>query len=135
MKLMNRKMLAVGVVAAFAGSALVGPSIASAKTYSANWKVTKANPQVGTKISATYSGKPIGTCKMKGTLVIPDTVQTIKCKGGSFKLTAHGKVGTIVVGTWKVKSGTGKFKGIKGSGTFKGPLATSKFVYKGKLTY
>src|SRR4051812_46076068 len=135
MKFMNRKVLVVGAVAAFAGSALVGPSVASAKTYKANWKVVKANPQVGTKISATYKGTPIGTCKMTGTLVIPNTKQTIKCKGGSFKLTAKGKVGAIVVGTWKVSSGTGKFKGVKGKGTFKGPLATSKFVYKGTLNY
>jgi len=135
MKMMNRKMLAVGVVAAFAGSALVGPSIASAKSYKVNFKVTKANPQVADKISATYSGKPIGTCKMTGTLVIPDTKQTIKCKGGSLKLVAKGKIGSFVTGTWKISSGTGKYKGAKGSGKFSGPLATSIFKYTGTLKY
>ena len=86
MNSINHKVVVVGALAAFAGSALVGSSVASAKTYKASWKVTKAYPQVGTKVSADYKGKPIGTCKMTGVLVIPNITQTIKCKGGSFKL-------------------------------------------------
>jgi hypothetical protein len=135
MKFINRKVLVVGALAAFAGSALVGPSVASAKTYKANWKVVKANPQVGIKISATYKGTPIGTCKMKGILQAPDTRQTITCKGGSFKLTAKGKIASVVTGTWKVSGGKGKFKGIKGSGKFSGKLSDNIFTYKGTLKY
>ena len=135
MKFMNRKVLVVGALAAFAGSAIAGPSVASAKTYKASWKVIKANPQKGVNISATYKGTPIGTCKMKGVLEAPNTTQTITCKGGSFKLKAFGKLAPVVTGKWKVSSGKGKFKGIKGSGKFSGPIATNIFKYSGKLTY
>ena len=135
MKFVNHKMVVVGAVAAFAGSALVGPSIASAKTYAFKMKVSKAYPQVGTTIRADYNGKPLGKCKMKGKLVIPNTVQTWKCKGGTLKLTAVGKVAAVVTGTWKITSGTGKYKGAKGSGKFSGKLSDNIFTYTGKLKY
>ena len=135
MKFMNRKVLVVGALAAFAGSAVVGPSVASAKSYKMNMKVTKAYTQVGDKIRADYNGKPFGKCKMTGKLVIPNTQQTWKCKGGTVKLVAKGKVAAVVTGTWKITGGTGKFKGAKGSGKFSGKLSDNIFTYKGTVKY
>lgn len=95
--------------------------------------------QVGIKLHSTYKGKPFGTCKMTGTLVIPNTVQHWKCKSGKFTLVGHGTTGAAnnAKGTWKIKkgSGTGKYKGITGKGTFAGTLSTGTFRYKGTARY
>ena len=76
---------------------------------------------------------------MTGKLVIPDTQQTWKCKGGSFKLVGHGTTGAAndAKGTWKIMkgSGTGKYKGISGKGTFSGKLSTGTFRYNGKARW
>jgi uncharacterized protein DUF3224 len=93
----------------------------------------------GVKVHSTYKGTPFGTCKMTGTLVIPNTNQTWKCKGGSFKLIGHGTTGAAndAKGTWKIVkgSGKGKYKGITGKGTFAGKLSTGTFRYKGSASY
>ena len=95
--------------------------------------------QTGVNLHSTYKGKPFGTCKMTGKLVIPDTQQTWKCKGGSFKLVGHGTTGAAndAKGTWKITkgSGKGKYKGISGKGTFSGKLSTGTFRYKGKARW
>jgi hypothetical protein len=95
--------------------------------------------QTGVKLHATYKGTPFGTCKMTGTLVIPNTTQHWKCKSGKFTLIGHGTTGAAndAKGTWKIKkgSGTGKYKGITGHGTFAGKLSTGTFRYKGTARY
>jgi hypothetical protein len=95
--------------------------------------------QNGVKLHSTYKGSPFGTCKMTGTLVIPNTKQTWKCKAGSFKLVGHGTTGAAndAKGTWKIVrgSGKGKYKGITGKGTFAGKLSTGTFRYKGTAKY
>ncbi|HKR99562.1 MAG TPA: DUF3224 domain-containing protein [Candidatus Dormibacteraeota bacterium] len=96
--------------------------------------------QNGIKLHATYKGSPFGTCKMTGTLVIPNTQQTWKCGNkGSFKLVGHGTTGAAndAKGTWKIVrgSGKGKYKGISGKGTFAGKLSTGIFRYKGTAKY
>jgi hypothetical protein len=132
---MNRITMLCALSAVSLG-ALVGPSVASAKTYSVSLKFV-GGPQRGDNISAKVSGKPLGSCTMKGKLVIPKTNQTWKCKGGTIKIVGTGTTGAAdnSKGTWKATGGTGKFKGIKGSGSFAGRLSTAKFTYKGKLTY
>jgi hypothetical protein len=130
-------MLLCALCALCAGS-VIGPSIASAKSsHKVTMKVTKACKQVGSKICATYGGSPFGTCKMTGTLVIPKTIQTWKCKGGTFRVTANGTTGAAndAKGTWKLSKGTGKYKGISGKGTFAGQLSTGLFTYKGTAKY
>ena len=67
--------------------------------------MTRHGSQSGVDLKSTYKGKPIGTCKMTGKLVIPNTKQTWKCgKKGSFKLTGFGKTGAAndSKGTWKI---------------------------------
>jgi hypothetical protein len=118
-------------------AALVVPSAASAKTYKVNMKTPSPGTTKGTAISGTLTGTPFGTCKMKGTLIIPKATETWKCKGGSFRLVAVSTTGANnnVKGTWTLSKGTGKFKGIKGRGTFTGKLSTGLYTYKGKASY
>lgn len=95
--------------------------------------------QTGIALKSTYKGKPFGTCKMTGKLVIPDTQQTWKCSGGSFKVVGHGTTGAAndAKGTWKITkgSGSGKYKHISGKGTFSGTLSTGTFRYVGSARY
>jgi hypothetical protein len=130
-----RRISSVAAVAAVAALAVTG--VAEAKTYKVNF--TGHGSASGVDLKSTYKGKPFGTCKMTGKLVIPDTNQTIKCKGGSFKLVGHGTSGAAddATGTWSIVkgSGTGKYKGITGKGTFTGKQSTGVFTYVGSAKY
>ena len=131
----TRTSVLLCALCALVAGALIGPSTASAKRV--NMKVTKACPQEGTKICGTFGGRPFGTCKMTGRLVIPKSVQTWRCKGGSFRVVATGTTGAAndARGTWKMSRGKGKFRGIRGSGTFSGKISTGIFTYKGRARY
>jgi Protein of unknown function (DUF3224) len=130
-----RRISKIAVVASIAVLAVAG--VAQAKSYKVN--TLGKGGQTGVDLKSTYSGKPFGVCKMTGKLVIPDTQQTWKCKGGSFKLVGHGTTGAAndAKGTWTIVkgSGTGKFKGITGKGTFSGQLSTGTFRYIGTAKY
>ena len=119
-------------------AALAGASVASALT-SHTVNVLGHGSQTGIKLTATYKGTPFGTCKMTGTLVIPDTHQTWRCTRGSFKLIGHGTTGAAnnAKGTWRIVrgSGTRKYRHISGKGTFAGKLSTGTFRYKGTAKY
>jgi len=130
-----RKATALAAVCALGIAALVAPGIASAKTHKVSMNF--AGGQKGTALFATITRTPMGTCKMKGTLVIPDTKQVWTCKGGTIRMTGHGLTGAAndARGTWKITGGTGKFKKVKGKGTFSGQLSTGKFIYKGTISY
>lgn len=135
---MTRRMTALAATAALGATVLVVPAVASAKSYKVNFKgVPGSGKQVGTKINGAYKGKPIGTCKMTGTLVIPVSKQVLKCKGGSFHLDATSTSGASndVVGKWKMSKGTGKYKGIKGTGKFSGTISEGVFTYTGTAKY
>jgi hypothetical protein len=131
----NRRSRIVAAVAAI--TALAAPAAALAKSYSVH--EVGAGGQSGVKLHATYKGSPFGTCKMTGTLVIPNTQQTWKCRSGSFRLVGHGTTGASnnSRGTWKIVkgSGTGKFKHITGSGTFSGQLSTGRYTYVGHASF
>ena len=124
------------LIVAVVGVAVLGISTAAQAASSRKVNMLGKGGQTGVNLKSTYKGKPFGTCKMTGKLVIPDTQQTWKCKGGSFKLVGHGTTGAAndAKGTWKITkgSGTGKYKGISGKGTFSGKLSTGTFRYKGK---
>jgi hypothetical protein len=128
---MTRRIRSTIVLAAVGSLALAG--VAEAKTYKINAKTV--GKQVGVKLSAKITDPVLGKCTMTGKLVIPDTQQVWKCKGGTFKLIGHGTTGAAndAKGTWKVTGGTGKFKGASGKGTFAGKLSTAKFTYKGSI--
>ncbi|WCB93296.1 hypothetical protein DSM104299_02008 [Baekduia alba] len=128
---MTRRIRSTIVLAAVGSLALAG--VAEAKTYKINAKTV--GKQVGVKLSANITDPVLGKCTMTGKLVIPDTQQVWKCKGGTFRLIGHGTTGAAndAKGTWKVTGGTGKFKGASGKGTFAGKLSTAKFTYKGSI--
>ena len=130
---MSRRVLGLAVVAC-----LVVAAPAAAKSYKINMKtVPSSGAQSGTKLTGAYNGTPFGSCKMTGTLVIPDTKQTWACKGGTLKVVAHSTSGASddVVGTWTMSSGTGKFRGIKGKGKFTGTLSGGNFTYTGTASW
>ena len=126
-------------IAAAVGVAVLAVSTAAQAASSHKVNMLGKGSQSGVALKSTYTGKPFGTCKMTGKLVIPDTQQTWKCKGGSFKVVGHGTTGAAndAKGTWKITkgSGTGKYKGISGNGTFSGQLSTGTFRYKGTARY
>jgi hypothetical protein len=132
---MLRTISKVAVIAAAAALAVTG--VAEAKSYKVNVQGHGSN--TGVDLKSTYKGSPFGTCQMTGKLVIPNTEQNWKCKGGSFQITGFGTTGAAndSKGTWKVKkgSGTGKYKGISGGGTFSGKLSTGIYRYVGKVKY
>jgi hypothetical protein len=128
-----RSISKIAVITAVAAVGITG--VAQAKSYKVNF--IGHGTQTGVDLKSTYKGKPFGTCQMTGKLVIPNTQQTVKCKGGSFKLTGFGTTGAAndSKGTWKIVSGTGKYKGIKGSGTFSGQLSTGIYRYVGTAKF
>jgi len=128
---MTRRIRSTIALAAVGSLALAG--VAEAKTYKVNAKTV--GKQVGVKLTAKITDPVLGKCTMTGKLVIPDTQQVWKCKGGTIKLIGHGTTGAAndAKGTWKATGGTGKFKGAKGKGTFAGKLSTAKFTYKGTI--
>ena len=130
---MLRSISKVAVVAAVAAVGITG--VAQAKTYKVNF--TGHGSQNGVDLKSTYKGVPFGTCQMTGKLVIPDTQQTLKCKGGTIYLTGHGTTGAAndSAGTWKITKGTGKYKGITGKGTFTGTLSTGVYTYVGTAKF
>ncbi|UGS35596.1 hypothetical protein [Capillimicrobium parvum] len=129
-----RKIAALAAVCSLGAAAIAAPS-AMAKTHKVSMNF--AGGQKGTALTATITHTPMGPCKMKGTLVIPDTKQVWTCKGGTIKMTGHGTTGAAndAKGTWTITGGTRKFKKVKGKGTFSGQLSTGKFVYKGTIKY
>jgi len=130
-----RSISKVAVIAAVAALGITG--VAQAKSYKVN--MLGHGSQQGVDLKSTYKGSPFGTCKMTGKLVIPNTEQLWKCKGGSFKLTGFGTTGAAndSKGTWKITkgSGTGKYKKISGNGTFSGKLSTGIYRYVGKVKF
>ncbi len=134
----THRMILIGALCALVAAAFAGPTMAaSKKSHKVTMKVTTPCAPQGTKICATYGGSPFGTCKMTGQLLIPKSIQTWKCKGGTLRITATGTTGAAndAKGTWKASKGTGKYKGIAGTGTFAGQISTGLFTYKGTVKY
>jgi hypothetical protein len=146
----RRGVLLVAVVA-LAGSALILPAVSAggsahiAKTYAFKMKTTAyCSPFPGCSShgvdgTAVYKGTPFGTCKATTKLVLPRVLGGWKCKGGTFKLVSTSTSGASndTKGTWKITrgSGTRKYKGISGKGTFTGKISTGIYTLKGKVSY
>jgi PBP1b-binding outer membrane lipoprotein LpoB len=126
-------MLVVGCVVAPAVAASKKPK---KKTHQITLVSVPAKAvQTGVDLTGAYTGT-FGNCTMKGKLVIPNTVQTITCKGGTFVLTAKALVlADNLSGTFTIAKGTGKYKGISGKGKFSGVQSKNEFTYKGTAKY
>jgi uncharacterized protein DUF3224 len=131
----KRKITTLAAMTSVAALALTG--VAEARSHRVH--MIGHGGQTGVKLHSTYKGSPFGTCKMTGTLVIPNTQQTWRCRGGSFRLVGHGTTGAAnnAKGTWRIVrgSGRGKYRHISGSGTFSGKLSTGTFTYVGRASY
>jgi Protein of unknown function (DUF3224) len=130
----HRAVIATGLAALAVAAPAFGASSHKVKMDAVSGKTGP-----GTHISATFKGKPFGTCKMTGQTVIPQVYETWKCTRGSFKLVGKGTTGASndSKGTWKIVKGSGKggLKGITGAGTYYGLLSTGLFHYRGTVKY
>ena len=137
----NIRRTLVGLMAtALAASCVVAPALAKPKVKKTHNVTIVSVPskavQTGVDLTGAYTGTPFGKCTMKGKLVIPSTVQTLTCKGGTFVLTAKATVlADAVSGTFTITKGTGKYKGIVGKGTWSGVQSKNTYTYKGTAKY
>ena len=58
---------------------LLGTAYAAKKSHKVN--MLGKGGQVGVKLHSTYTGTPFGTCKMTGTLVIPEHHPALELQG------------------------------------------------------
>lgn len=136
---MSLKRTSLGVVVTVAVSAGLLSPIASNAASSRSVTIKLNGPPKGTKISGTYTSNKLGKGKIKGTLNIPLTKLTFTTKGGTFKTTTFKCSSEKVTpptyrGCWKVTKGTGKFRGMKGSGKLSGNF-NGRATYSGKVRY
>ncbi len=133
----NLKVL--GCLAAIgASTALVAPAVGTAakkrKTYDVSFTV--AGRQTGPLTAeGKVTGKPWGTGKYKVSYKGATGSVTLIYKAGTVKFTEKVRQeGDFYVAKITFTSGTGRFKGIKGTGTSKSPLA-GPYKYKAKVKY
>ena len=137
---MLKKCMTIAAIATVAMAA--SATAASAATHTVKMKTVKscsgwpACGFAGGKIKGKYTGT-FGTCTSVGKLVVPDTVQRMKCAKGGFEFTTLATTGAAndVKGTWKISKGTGAYKGITGAGSYTGQISTGYFTYTGKAKY
>ncbi len=103
--------------------ALIGPiGSASAATHKValTYKVVNGGPQPVNH--GTWSGSPFGSGKFTQREVQPGSYyMTLEAKSGSVTMYMQGAPsGGKIKGTWKLVNGTGKFKGVKGTGALVG---------------
>ena len=135
MSRMNRGVAALAVSSALVAGALVGPSMASAKSIKINCTVPN-NKLTGTKLSGTVSCKSPKTSGKQSGIGTPPVLKIVwKVKGGTIKvLVKDGHiVGSAVIGNGKV-TGTGKYKKLKGKVKINGSLTTNKYTFIGTGT-
>jgi hypothetical protein len=127
-------VLAAGIVGAIA-LALAGPATAKTRPVT---MVMQGDPGAS---SATFtakvtSSKPFGRGTLVGTFRPPWVYYTFTFKDGTFKANFKGTLdGVSVSGPWRITSGTGKYKGIKGGGRGSGDLSTGHYRFTGRVKY
>jgi hypothetical protein len=140
MHTVTRKTFTLAVATAFAGVALAAPltGTASAKSYKVSFLLKGKLTDKPGEIKGKVTGKPLGKGTYAGKVDFPNATYVMKFKGGTITFTEAGKLdGSIAKGKWKIKKGTGKFKGIKGGGTSAGDITKQAdgFKYKGTVKY
>lgn len=117
---------AVGLIAA-------SPALAS-KRY--NVDVTATAKLAGTSgLSVTMAGKPIGTCSGTAKIVSDGARFNAKCKHGRLRVKVTYSKSSQAKGTWRVLSGTGRYKNASGSGRYTGNLTRLQFHMVGTARY
>jgi hypothetical protein len=133
---MSRSIRAV-VATAIVCAAAAAP--ASASTLSIKAKTSTKLNSARSVFSGTGKDRKLGSFKVKGTFAVPnfDVVWTLK--SGTLKLHVEGAINAqgYPTATWKVVSGTGKYKGASGSGktssSTKIGAPVAKQTYSGKI--
>jgi hypothetical protein len=136
---MSRSIRA-GFAAALVASAFVA-SPASASTVSVKAKLQFKVNSAKTAFKGTGKDGKLGSFTVKGAFSVPEFNMLWTFKGGTIKLHVIGKLTAdgYPIATWKVLSGTGKYKGASGSGKTtsqtKIGAPTAKQTYKGKIKF
>lgn len=129
-------MLAAALAALTVGLVLPAASGATAARASGKIELKCKTPLKGSKVSGTCTGS-FGNIKSQGTLTSGYTHATVSmiAKGGTavmtYTITSNA---TGYTANWKWKSGTGKFKGITGSGSLTGDFK-GNVIYVGTAKY
>lgn len=134
MRSINRTVAALGATALVSVGA-IAPAAATAKTASFTITSGKLKLAQGGKFTGSASGT-FGKGTVSGTAVPPRVTMTLRVKGGTITAVSSkaDTVGGKVRGSFTLK-GTGKFRKIKGKGSFTGNPGSFVFVWKGKATY
>lgn len=119
------------VATALAGAAIV-PAVngASGKAVDATVKV-EGIPS----FSGTVSGKPYGKGTVRGRIDLPKLTSTQTYPGGTVRITGTVTKTSPISGTWKTTGGTGKYRNVRGSGSFSGSFSGSKATlrFRGRI--
>lgn len=125
------------LVAILLGGALIVPQTASARAAPSVTKhrldVTVHGRQNGMKITGTVMGSE-GKGRVEGTSKPPKGAYRFTFRKGVMNLTSVGPVkGTKVTGTFKVRGGTRKYRGARGTGKMTGDVRTGVFRFAGTI--
>src|SRR5262245_10521690 len=135
---MVRNKLMLLATAGLLAGALLAPQAASAKTIKVKI-VGKGDPTTFPKTAATLSGT-FGKGKQAECCAVLPKFNLTWTFGGKYKgklkvETAPPLSGTKATGPWKIKSGTGKFKGAKvASSKVVMDITDGSYVWTGKVT-
>lgn len=129
--MLNMRLATVAVLAA---GTLVLPAPASASR-SHKVDVTATARISGSGLAVSMTGKPVGTCKGTATVNSKGAIFNSKCKHGKLRVRITFKKGDQSRGTWRVLSGTGRYKGSSGKGRYVGSITSLKFRMSGTARY
>ena len=85
---------------------------------------------------ATIHGSAFDACHGDGKTNTDNTTNyTMQCPHGTIRLHLVGKCGlnNDQCGTWKALGGTGRWKHLRGGGTFSGKISDGYLTYKGRI--
>lgn len=127
-----RARWAAGLAMVAVTGAVVVPTVdgASSKTVDSTAKV-KGLPS----FSGTVSGRPYGSGKVKGRIDLPNLTATLTYSGGTVRIRGSVSDASPVKGTWRTTGGSGKYRNVKGSGSFSGSLSgtSATLRFRGKI--
>lgn len=139
---MKNRLIVVASALLVTGAVATTPAVAgshsavAASAHSVRITAAANNPKSFSNISARLGGSLGRGTQGSCCLQLPRTTYTWRFSGGTIHASGVSKIqGATVTGTWKVRSGSGKFKRVSGGGSFTGQLTTGKYVFRGTLRY
>lgn len=128
----STRWAAAVTAAAIAGGAVAVPAVDGASTRSVN---STAKVKGLPTFSGTVSGRPYGSGKVKGKLSGTTLTATLRYKGGSVRIRGTVTSASPVKGTWRTTGGSGKYRKVKGNGSFTGRLSgtSATLRFRGRI--